>query len=85
MELSPITYIDRVKAPLLLIQGVDDPRVPVGEAIQMHEALRGRGVPPELILFADEGHGAARRANRALEAGHVLRFFDRHLKGDGAG
>ena len=36
VELSPITHIDKVKAPLLLIQGVNDPRVPVGEALQIY-------------------------------------------------
>ena len=84
-RLSPVTYLDRLQGPLLLIQGVNDPRTPVGEAIQLQEALERQGARSTLILFADEGHGAARRANRALEAGHLLRFFDRHLKGDGAG
>src|SRR4030095_15438639 len=59
-KLSPVTYLDRVKAPLLLIQGVNDPRVPVGEAIQIHDLLDKRGIKSPLILFADEGHGAAR-------------------------
>jgi len=84
-RLSPVTYLDRLQGPLLLIQGVNDPRTPVGEAIQLQEALERQGARSTLILFADEGHGAARRSNRALEAGHLLRFFDRHLKGDGAG
>ena len=61
-KLSPVTYLDRVKAPLLVIQGVNDPRVPVGEAIQIHDLLEKRGVSSPLILFADEGHGAAKRA-----------------------
>src|SRR5262249_22945850 len=44
LKLSPATYIDRVRAPLLLMQGVNDPRVPVGEALQIHRALSARGV-----------------------------------------
>jgi dipeptidyl aminopeptidase/acylaminoacyl peptidase len=80
VKLSPITYIDRVSSPLLLIQGVSDPRVPVGEALQMHEALRARRVPTDLILFADEGHGAQRRDNRVLELGHTLAFFQKYLR-----
>lgn len=79
-RLSPVTYLDRVAAPILLVQGVNDPRAPVGEAIQMHDALVARGAPSTLILFADEGHGAARRGNQVLELGHVLRFFTTHLK-----
>jgi dipeptidyl aminopeptidase/acylaminoacyl peptidase len=79
-KLSPVTYIDRVKAPLLVIQGVNDPRVPAGEAVQIHDALEKRGVKSELILIPDEGHGSARRSNRAIQTGHVLRFFEEHLK-----
>lgn len=83
--LSPVTYLDRLQGPLLLIQGVNDPRTPVGEAVQLQQALERQGARSTLILFADEGHGAGRRANRVLEVGHLLRFFDRHLKGAGAG
>jgi dipeptidyl aminopeptidase/acylaminoacyl peptidase len=78
-RLSPITYIDRVKAPLLIIQGANDPRVPVSEALQMQTALDRRRVGSQLILFGDEGHGSAKRDNRVLEAGHTLRFFLEHL------
>ena len=78
-RLSPVTYLDRVTAPILMIQGVNDPRAPVGEALQMHEALVARGASSTLLLFADEGHGAARRGNQVLELGHVLRFFKTHL------
>jgi dipeptidyl aminopeptidase/acylaminoacyl peptidase len=80
-KLSATTYLDRVKAPLLLIQGVDDPRVPVGEALQIHDALASRKIPVGLILLEGEGHGAARRAGRAATAGHTLRFFEEHLLG----
>ncbi|HVR64351.1 MAG TPA: prolyl oligopeptidase family serine peptidase [Polyangia bacterium] len=80
VKLSPTTYVDRVKAPILLIQGASDPRVPVGEAIQIHDALAAKGVPVKLIIFPNEGHGAQRRENQVLQYGHVLQFFDAHLK-----
>jgi dipeptidyl aminopeptidase/acylaminoacyl peptidase len=80
-QLSPMTHVDKVKAPLLLIQGVDDPRVPAGEALQIHENLKARGVPVELILLEGEGHGSARRASQVMEYGHILRFFEEHLLG----
>jgi dipeptidyl aminopeptidase/acylaminoacyl peptidase len=80
-QLSPVTYLDRVKAPLLLIQGVDDPRVPAGEAVQIQEALQSRGVSTALILMEGEGHGAARRNGQLIEAGHTLRFLEEHLGG----
>jgi dipeptidyl aminopeptidase/acylaminoacyl peptidase len=81
VKLSPITYIDKVKAPLLLIQGANDPRVPVGEAVQFHEALEKRGVKSPLIIFPDEGHGAQKRENKVLQSGNALDFFEKHLKG----
>jgi dipeptidyl aminopeptidase/acylaminoacyl peptidase len=78
-QLSPITHVDKVKAPLMLLQGATDPRVPVGEALQFHEALKKKGVPTELIIFPDEGHGFAKRPNQVLATGHTLRFFKQHL------
>jgi protease II len=80
-KLSPITYVDRVKAPLLMIQGLNDPRVPAGEAVQIQEALEKRGIPSRLILIPDEGHGSAKRGNRVIEYGQILRFFEEHLQG----
>lgn len=80
VELSPITHINKVKGPLLIIQGVNDPRVPAGEAIQIYNVLQSKGLPSELILFADEGHGAAKRDNRAIQLAQCLRFFEKYLK-----
>jgi len=80
IQLSPINHIDKLIAPLMLIQGVSDPRVPVGEAVQMYEAAKKRHVPAELMLFADEGHGAAKRENRVYSIGHTIRFLEAYLK-----
>ncbi len=80
VKLSPVTYVDRVKAPMLLIQGAKDPRVPASEAIQIHEALGARGVTAPLIIFPDEGHGTSKRGNQALAIGHTLAFFEKHLR-----
>jgi dipeptidyl aminopeptidase/acylaminoacyl peptidase len=80
-KLSPMTYIDRTKAPLLIVQGVNDPRVPAGESIQIHDALEKKGVPCELTLFADEGHGAQKRENRVYTLAASIAFFRRYLLG----
>jgi len=80
IELSATTHIAKLKAPLQIQQGATDPRVPVGEAIQMYEAAAKTGVPTELILYADEGHGAGRRDNQVLMVGHAVRFLKEHLK-----
>jgi len=63
LKLSPITYVDKVSAPLLIIQGATDPRVPAGESIQIKQALDAKKIPSELVIFADEGHGAQKRDN----------------------
>ncbi len=81
VKLSPITYVDRVKAPLLVVQGANDPRVPVSEATQIHEALAAKKIGSLLIVFPDEGHGSQKRDNRVLERGHLLQFFQKRLAG----
>ncbi len=78
--LSPITHVAKIKAPLMLIQGVNDPRVPVGEAVQIYRELERRKIPGGLMLFADEGHGAAKRSNIVMTIGHTIAFFEKHLK-----
>ncbi len=78
-NLSPINYVKKVKNPLMIIQGANDPRVPVGEALQMHEALLSKNIPSELLIFADEGHGSAKKENRILEIGNTIEFFKKHL------
>lgn len=79
MRLSPITYVDQVRDPLMIIQGANDPRVPVGEALQIHETLQKKKINSQLIVFADEGHGSAKRENQVLEIGHTLEFFKKNL------
>lgn len=79
-KLSPINYLNKVKAPLLIIQGANDPRVPAGEAIQFQQALEEKGIESSLVLFADEGHGVRKRPNKTLSVGHTLNFFIKWLK-----
>jgi dipeptidyl aminopeptidase/acylaminoacyl peptidase len=81
VQLSPITHVAKIKAPLMLIQGVNDPRVPVGESLQVYQQLEQRKVPGGLILFPDEGHGATKRGNIVLAIGHTIAFFEKHLMG----
>lgn len=61
---SPITYLDQLRAPLFVIHGANDPRVPLSEAEQIVAALKAKGIACELRVYADEGHGLAKRANR---------------------
>jgi dipeptidyl aminopeptidase/acylaminoacyl peptidase len=61
---SPINRVEAITAPLLIIHGRNDPRVPVSEAEQIHEVLTERGVRCDLLIYEDEGHGLAKLDNR---------------------
>ena len=62
-EASPLTRVDAIRAPLFVIHGRNDPRVPLGEAEQLVASVARRGVRHELVIYDDEGHGLARLAN----------------------
>jgi dipeptidyl aminopeptidase/acylaminoacyl peptidase len=76
---SPLTRIDDIRAPLFIIHGANDPRVPLSEAEQIHAAMTSRGRECELLVYADEGHGLARRVNRLDAVPKALAFLARHL------
>jgi len=78
-ERSPVNFLDRVKAPLLVIQGAHDPRVTKTESDQVVERLRALGRDVEYLVFEDEGHGFSRTANEIRAARSVVTFLDRHL------
>src|SRR5260370_22633995 len=78
-ESSPIRHVDQIVAPLFVIHGANDPRVPVGEAEQIVAALRQRQVPVEYLCFEDEGHGLVKRVNRLVAYPAVVRFLYPHL------
>lgn len=78
-KLSPINYIDRICAPLLIVQGASDPRVPPGEAVQVYERAKAKGVEAELVIFPDEGHGMDHRHNMVALNAMLVEFFRKHL------
>ena len=82
MERSPITYVDNVRAPLLVIQGANDPRVVKGESDQMVERLRELERDVEYVVFDDEGprlHEAREPAARQPAVGRLARAPPRRL------
>jgi dipeptidyl aminopeptidase/acylaminoacyl peptidase len=79
---SPLRHADAIQAPLLVIHGRNDPRVPVSEAEQLTATLRARGVRCELVIYEDEGHGLARLANKLDAYPRAIEFLDEVL-GDG--
>jgi len=78
-RVSPIHRVDDIKVPMLIAHGLTDPRVPIGEALQLDIALKKRGQNPELLIFPDEGHGFAKLENRLVFANEVVSFLDRTI------
>ncbi len=79
-SVSPIYKVDRIKAPLLVFQGKNDPRVPYTESEQIVKALRDRNAPVEYTLFDDEGHGFVKLNNRLVVYPKIVDFLERHMK-----
>jgi dipeptidyl aminopeptidase/acylaminoacyl peptidase len=78
-EISPLTHVDRVKAPLMVVHGANDPRDPVTEADQFVRAIRERNGEVEYLRFPDEGHGVRKLANRVILYRRVAAFLERTL------
>lgn len=78
---SPLSRADSIRAPLFMIHGANDPRVPLSEAEQLAGRLAERQVECHLLVYEDEGHGLARRRNRLDAFPRALEFLARHLSG----
>ena len=78
-EASPLTHVDAIRAPLFVIHGRNDPRVPLDEAEQLVASLERRGVRHELRIYDDEGHGLARLANQLDAYPRAIQFLDEVL------
>ena len=78
-SISPINNVDRIEAPLFVLHGENDPRVPVGEARQIADRARDQGVPVELLVFDDEGHGIGKLDNRIEAYSRIVDFLDEHV------
>ncbi len=81
LERSPLTHAERIRTPLLVAQGANDPRVNRREAEQIVIALRDRGFPVEYLLAPDEGHGFARPVNNLALFMASEKFLGEHLGG----
>ncbi|MCC6824174.1 MAG: S9 family peptidase [Acidobacteria bacterium] len=79
-SISPIGRVDKIKCPLFVIQGKNDPRVPYTEAEQIVTAVRERGGIVEYKLYNDEGHGITKLKNRLELYPLVADFLDKYLK-----
>ena len=80
VEASPVLHADKIKTPLFIAQGANDPRVNKAESDQMVEALKARGVEVEYMVKDDEGHGFRNQNNRYDFYGAMEKFLEKYLK-----
>jgi dipeptidyl aminopeptidase/acylaminoacyl peptidase len=78
-SISPIHKAENITAPLMVVHGKNDPRVPVGEAEQIVDRVQENGGTVEYLLYEDEGHGLARLKNRLDAYPKIVAFLDAHL------
>jgi dipeptidyl aminopeptidase/acylaminoacyl peptidase len=81
---SPLMHAGEIKKPLMVLQGANDPRVIKPESDDIVAAVKKNGVNVEYVVFADEGHGFTKKANRISGYGAVLKFLDANLRGETA-
>ena len=81
LAVSPLFHADRIKKPLMVLQGANDPRVIKPESDDIVAAARKNGAPVEYVIFADEGHGFTKKKNQIEGWKAILDFLDKHLKG----
>lgn len=80
-RISPLTNVAKIKKPMLIIQGANDPRVPQSEAAQMLKAIRANGAEAWYLLAKDEGHGFQKKANRDVMNAAIASFLKQKLLG----
>lgn len=80
-ETSPIKYVENIKAPLLVLQGDNDPRVPKEETEQLVKILKARGNVVDVVYYPDEGHGFDKVEHQIDAAKRSVAWFDKYLKG----
>ena len=81
-KISPVNNVSKIDAPMFIVQGQNDPRVPVTEAEQMVEALRVQGMPVWYMNALNEGHGYRKKENRDVYQQAMMLFFQQYLVGD---
>ena len=81
-RISPLFNADKIKVPLMVLQGANDPRVLQVESDEIVAAAKKNGVPVEYVVFPDEGHGFVKKENEIRGYSGILAFLDTHLKGE---
>ncbi len=79
-NISPLYNTDKIKTPLLVLQGANDPRVLQIESDEIVAGAKKNGIPVEYVLFPDEGHGFIKKENQIKAASETLSFLNKYLK-----
>ncbi|MGI9327475.1 MAG: S9 family peptidase [Pseudomonadales bacterium] len=83
-RISPLNQIDKLRAPLMISQGANDPRVPVSESEQIVAALTQKDIPVWYVLATDEGHSFSKQSNRQYNTAATALFLQRYLLSSGS-
>jgi dipeptidyl aminopeptidase/acylaminoacyl peptidase len=78
-EISPARNVQKIKAPLFVLQGANDPIVPATESEQIVKKIKANGGTVKYLLLPDEGHGLSKLSNRIHVHEEMLRFLDQVL------
>jgi dipeptidyl aminopeptidase/acylaminoacyl peptidase len=79
-QYSPLLHADKIKKPLMVLQGANDPRVLQVESDEIVETVKKNNVPVEYVIFPDEGHGFLKKENEIKGYGQILLFLDKHVR-----
>ncbi|MFL5372904.1 MAG: alpha/beta fold hydrolase [Myxococcales bacterium] len=79
---SPLFHADKIRRPLLVLQGQNDPRVIKPESDEIVDAVKKNHVPVEYVVFPDEGHGFTKKANEVRAYSTTLEFLDKYLRAE---
>jgi len=80
MDRSPINHVDKIKCPLFIIQGKNDPRVVQAESDQIVDKLRSQNKVVEYLVFEDEGHGFMKVSNQIKAWEMIMAFLEKYMK-----
>jgi dipeptidyl aminopeptidase/acylaminoacyl peptidase len=78
-RIAPMNHADKIRAPMFIVQGRNDPRVPYSEAEQMVSTLKNTSTPAWYLLAKDEGHGFQKKANADFQFYATVLFLQRYL------
>ena len=82
-RIAPLNNAEKISKPLFVVQGGNDPRVPLSESVQMVETVRKHGTPVWYLMAKDEGHGFAKKKNRDFQLASSVLFIKEYLLGQG--